>query len=483
MRHSLALACLALTGLSACALGPPTRKPDLTLPAAYDAPAEPPTTDVAIANWWVLYDDPQLQALVEEALTRAPDAEIAAARLVEARAVRASALSAYDPQGQIQGSAGRSQTGVVTGVGSVNFDGTTVPIITTTPVDTYSAQFNVSWEIDLFGRRRAARHKADADLAAARFDYAATRTSLAANVADSLFQARGLAIQIEDARDSANIQHQLADIAGKKLEHGLGSRADADQAAAQAAQSDAEIEDLRSQLHAARRSLLVLVGRGADPLDSLPTPATAGTPPLVPASVPASLLAARPDVREAAQQLISAGGTYRLDELALFPTFSLQPGVGLSSSVELGVATTTDIWQVGVGLVQPVLDLPKLKDEIHAQGARVDQAALTYQKTVQTAYAEAENALVELASDETRVRLLTAGEASARRALDAESDGYAAGVVSLTDVLTAEQTWRSARTALTGAQIQALRRSVQAFKALGGGWTPPSPQSRPIKHG
>ena len=489
MRRPFALACtaqtgLALTGLAlaslgGCALGPPTRAPDLRLPAAYEAPKTEAAADPAsLAQWWSLYDDPQLQALIEEALTHAPDAEIAAARLVEARAVRASALSAYDPQGEIQGSASRNQTGVVSGVSSVNFGGYQVPLITTTPIDTYSAQFDVSWEIDLFGRRRAARKKAEADLAAARFDYAATRTSLAANVADSLFQARGLAIQLDDARESARIQHELADVAEKKFIHGLGARADADQAAAQDAQAQAEIEDLQSQLHAARRSLLVLVGRGADPLDSLPTPAVAGTPPPAPVSVPAALLASRPDVREAAQQLISASGQFKLDELALFPTFTLQPGVGLSSSVELGAATTTDMWQVGVGLVQPVLNLPQLEDEIHAQGARVDQAALTYQKTVQTAYSEAENALVELASDEARVRLLTDGEARARAALDSERKGYAAGVVSLTDVLTAETTWRSARTELTSAQIQALRRSVQAFKALGGGWTPPGPMKQ-----
>ncbi len=94
---------------------------------------------------------------------------------------------------------------------------------------------------------------------------------------------------------------------------------------------------------------------------------------------------------------------------------------------------------------------------------------------MRTAYAEAENALVELNADEARVKLLTLGEAQARSALASAKLGYGAGLQDLTSVLTAEQTWRSARTALTSAQIQALRRSVQAYKALGGGWTPPDP--------
>ena len=100
------------------------------------------------------------------------------------------------------------------------------------------------------------------------------------------------------------------------------------------------------------------------------------------------------------------------------------------------------------------------------------RAAIAYEKTVQTAYGESENALVQLAADENRIRILAAGEAQARSAYDAARKRYALGIDDLTSAISAERTWRTARTALTGAQVQALRRSVQAFKALGGGWTP-----------
>lgn len=469
--------------LAGCALGPKVRAPDLKLPQAYAAPTDVTSADSAarLDHWWALYGDDQLQSLVDEALTRAPDAQSAEARLAEALAVRSSALDAYNPQGALQGSGTRTDTRLVSGVGSFSLgpNQPKVSLVTTGPADSYSANFNVSWELDLFGRRRASRHKADADLAAARFDYAASRTSLAANVADQLFQARGLAIQLEDAREAARIQRQLTDVARLKAAHGLGSQADADQTAAQTAQTDAQVTDLESQLHAARRTLLVLVGRGADPLDSLPTPASAGAPPKVPASVPGQLLAARPDVREAAEKLISASGALKLDELALFPKFTLQPGAGLSSSVQFGSALTTDFWSLGLGAAQPVLDLPRLRAEIRAQGARADQAAIAYEKTVQTAYGEAENALVGLSADEARIALLSPAEAQARSAFEASRKRYAAGIDDLSTVLSAERTWRSARTALTSAQVQALRRSVQAFKALGGGWTvPPGPTTQ-----
>ena len=458
--------------LASCALGPTVRTPDTRLPVAYEAPADVTGPTVDIAQWWTLYDDAQLQSLVADALANAPDALSAEARLREATAVRAGALAAYGPQGNLQGTGtyqdtyaiGRSATFPVGNGQSVSLspNGSTYNL---------GANLDVSWEVDLFGRSFVTRRKANADLAAARFDYEASRASLAANVADSLFEARGLAIQLDDARETARIEHQLAEVAGKKALHGLGPQVDADQAAAEAIQADAQAADLEAQLHAARRTLLVLVGRGVDPLDSLPTPATAGAPPQIPAGVPGELLARRPDVREAAAKLKSASAELKLDELALFPKFTLLPQGGLSSNNQIGFPITSGFWSIGAGLAQPVLDLPRLKTVINAQGARADQAAIAYQKTVQTAYGEAENALVGLSADENRVRMLTAGEAKARAASDATRRGYGAGFTDLTTALSAERTWRTARSALTSAQVAALRRSVQAFKALGGGWT------------
>ncbi|MDR3513160.1 MAG: TolC family protein [Caulobacteraceae bacterium] len=477
MNRGLVLTFALAPWLASCALGPPVRAPDTRLPQAYEAPsAAAGAADVDLERWWTAYNDPQLESLVAQALANAPDALSAGERLREALAVRAQALAAYNPQGSIQSTDTYTDTYAI-GKAATFALGNGETISLSPNGSTYSAgvNFDVSWEVDVFGRRAAARRKANADLAAARFDYEATRTSLAANVADQLFQARGLAIQLDDARETARIERDLLDVARKKADHGLGPATDVAQAEAETAQSEAQAADLEGQLHAARRTLLVLLGRGVDPLESLPTPASAGAPPAVPSSVPAALMARRPDVREAAAKLKSATGQLKLDELALFPKFTLQPGVGLSSNNQFGFPITSDFWSIGLGLAQPVLDLPRLKAEIRAQGARADQAAIAYQKAVQTAYGESENALVQLAADEARIRLLTTGEAQARIAYDAARRAYGAGIDDLTTVLSAERTWRSARSGLTGAQVQALRRSVQAFKALGGGWSPGAP--------
>jgi outer membrane protein, multidrug efflux system len=482
MRRALAASLVLSPLLASCALGPHVPAPDTRLPAAFEAPVEATAPGVDLDRWWLVYNDPQLEALVEEALKTAPDARIAAARLEEARAVRSAALTQFDPQGALQGSTTLTDTNTISGPGPITippvpgvFPGATFNLSPSGQTYNQGANFDVSWEVDLFGRRVATRRRANADIAAARFDYWASQTSLAANVADELFQARGLAIQLDDARESARIQRELLRVAQLKADHGLGSQADADQVASQDAQSEALVTDLESQLHATRRILLVLLGRGGDPLEGLPVPAEAGAPPKVPATVPGALLARRPDVQEALARLHSAVGQLKIDELALFPKFTLYPGISLSSSNVTGSPIVTDAWSIGLGAALPVLDRPRLQAEIRAQGARADQAVIAYEKAVQTAYGEAENALVELTSDERRVGVLVVGEADGRRAYDAARRRYAMGVDDLTSVLSAERTWRIARTALTAAQVQALRRSVQTFKALGGGWNPDGP--------
>ncbi len=382
------------------------RPAKVALPAAYEAPASSQDvrpSPVVLDRWWTLYDDEQLTGLVDTALAGAPDAEAAKARLREALGVRDGALTGYGPQGDINGQVASTKSRQLSG-NVVSIPGLPPGTGFSGQSDsrTGSASLNVSWELDLFGRRRAARQSADADLAAAHFDAAASRASLAANVADALFAARGLAIQLEDARETARITRTLAESAHAKLEQGLVASSDADQAQAEAAQAEAQVDDLRGQLQTARRSLLILVGRGTDPLAGLEVPASAGLPPAVPAAVPGELLARRPDVREAAERLRSEAGALKLDELALLPTVKLIPNADVSKLEQTGFSSATAAWSVGAGLLMPLLSRPRLMAQLHAQGAKADLAVVTYEKTVQIAFGEAENALAQLAEDRAR---------------------------------------------------------------------------------
>ena len=450
----------------------------MEMPLNYDAQAQETYPPAALDRWWLLYADTQLMALVERAQETGFSARESLARLDEAQAVRASALSRFDLQGAVQGNAELRQTEDLDGGGGASTAGPT-DFTNTGRTRTAGLSFPVSWELDLFGRRAAARRAADADLAAARFEFEAAHSALVAEVARSLFEARGLAAQLEDARVVAQIQTQVLDLVMRRVDHGLAASSEADRVAADVAQSDAQAVLLEGQLKATRRALLVLLGNGFDPLSTMLVEDDIGSVPVIPASLPGDLLARRPDVREAEARIRAAAGNVRLAELEFFPRLTLEPSAGLSWQRGL-IDSSTAFWSLGAGLTVPILDRPRLSALLQVEGARGEQALIAYERSVQTAYSEADQALTRLEIDRRRVLTLVDGEARARRAHDAALLRYRRGFSDLQVALDAERAWRATRTALTGARIDALLRSVQAFQALGGGW--PSTQALAAAH-
>ncbi|HEY5290277.1 MAG TPA: TolC family protein [Caulobacteraceae bacterium] len=471
----LAILILLAGSLAACQTtrAPPT----IVMPAGYDGTGAGASLSPAqLDRWWLLFKDPQLDALENDAFALSPDARTAEARVLEARAVRGSAIDQTLPTGNIQANASHQRAYNIGAASNSLF-----PIGGNT--DTEQANFDVSWELDLFGRLAEKRRIAKANFAAARFNIEGVRASLAASVADNYFQARGLAIQLVDAKENARIETELQKVAQEKSDIGLGARLDADRVAGDLSQANAQVESLQAQLHTARRQLLILVGRPFEPTANLPVDAEAYAPPATPAAIPGDLLERRPDVRETEAQFRSEAGTAKLAHLAIFPTFTLLPGLGASNVTSPGVAfippsmlipqqqtTSLGFWSLGAGVSVPVLNIPRLLNDAKAEDARTEQAAITYEKTVQTAYGEAENALVTLAASERGAALLQAGEARAREASDGAQRLYAMGLDDITTALSAEQSWRTTRSALTAARVQALRQAVATYKALGGGW-------------
>jgi NodT family efflux transporter outer membrane factor (OMF) lipoprotein len=479
-------ACALVTG---CATGG-VRTAAVRLPATYEA-AQPQQTAPAAAldQWWILYNDPQLSDLVGQALANSPDAKDAAAKLDQARAVRQGALDAYNPQGALSASASKSKYSLMDpGAGSAaalsNLGGLGAGGVggaNLAASESYSLGFNVSWELDLFGRRRAARRSADAELRNAEFTYDATRWSLAANVADSLFQARGLAIQLDQANETLRIERELYTVSKARVDHGLAPSSDTAQTESNVQSAQAQAEALGAQLNAARRQLLLLIGRGVDPLASLPVPATVGAPPPVPAALPGELLVRRPDVREARERVESAAGRLTLNQRALLPTFTLSPGVGILQQGS-SVADRLSFWSLAASAAMPILDRPRLLSVVRQQRDVAEQAVIAYEKSVQTAYGEAESAFGYYDSDKRRVTLLTSAEKNASFAYQAKQAGYRRGLNDLQTALNAEAAWRQARLALASAQVTLMQRSVQVFKALGGGWSPDTPVPALVSH-
>lgn len=457
----------AVVLLSACATGAPPRNADVGLPAGYETSLGMPTQNAvteatALDRWWTLYQDAQLTELVNQAVAQGFGVREAQARLEESRALRSTALSGFNPQGNVQASAAKQDNRALDDrAASANAAGTS---------DTAGVSLPVSWELDFFGRRDATANNADADLDTARLDVQAARAAVAAEVARGLFQARGLAVQHDDSLETVRIQRALLNVVQERSKRGLAPATETDRVAADVAQAEAQAEDLGAALNVSRRALLVVLGNATATLDQALVAPMLGDVPAVPVSMPGDLLARRPDVRKAAVRLQKAASTVRLAELDFFPRFTLNPGLGLSAQ-RGAMDTTLGFWSLGIGLTLPVLDRPRLQARLDAEGARAEQAVLAYERTVQTAFSEADQALTRLQADRRRVSTLSAGELRARRAFEAAQKRYELGFANLQELLDGERAWRATRSALTGAKVDALQRSVQAFQALGGGWT------------
>lgn len=438
--------------LAGCASGSLSQA-DIRLPATFETPADVVADTRLLDRWWTLFGDPQLATLIEQALSSAPDARSAVAVLDEARANRGQALSQYDPQGGLSAS-GTHQQHSETG-------GST----------TFSAGFSPSWEIGLFGRRAALRSSANANLFAARFVYEASRQSLATNVASNLFEARGFALRLKEANDTELVVRELARVAQLRATVGIGAPVDAASFEADLATAIASRKQLEAQLAVSKRTLLVLLGRATDRLDSLVIEARLGDPPPIPQTLPGALIVRRPDVREALERVRSAVGELELDQLALLPSLTLN-GSATRTKVIANTPSNLSLWSIGANLFMPILDRPRLLAEIRAERARGEQAVIAYEKVVQTAYGEAENTLSTYLADRARLMQLRVAEERSRYAFEAQRTGYNAGVVELTTLLTAERTWRIARTQYSLLQATTLTDAVNAYRALGGGWSP-----------
>lgn len=449
---------LLLASLAGCAPAVHLPSPVLALPGAFEvAPAAGASNDLPLDRWWTAFDDPQLAGLVERALAQGTTARLALARIAEARAVRSQARASTRPSGSLTASATQQGSERLGGRG-----------LTQPGSEAFQAAFSPSWEVDVFGRLDAIRSRADLDYQASALDFFAVRLALAGDVAAALFQARFIATQLADAHDSLRIARELAATAALGEARGLTSGQDLARLEADVASGEAEVTRLEAELRAAKRSLLILSGDPAAPTDQLAIEPALAPPPGLPEFTPGVLLARRPDVRQAEVGLQSAARTVEIDRLGLFPRLNIQPGVGLSAVAGGG----TGLWSLVAGVTAPVLDRPRLLAALRVSEARGQQAVIGYERAVQAAFGEAENALTRVAAGQQRIGRLEQATARARQAFDAARRGYAAGVTDLTTLLQSERTWLQNRATLQAARFALLTDTVSAIRALGGGWDP-----------
>lgn len=470
-RRGACVAALLAVALGGCAaVGPDYSEPQLAVPAGWSAGTGTDAMDaVLLARWWHGFGDPVLDRLVADALAANLDLAQARARLREARARRGVAGAALAPSVDASLSGSRSRSSGQSGSGSTR--------------ELYSAGFDASWELDVFGGLRRSVEAAQADLEASVESLSDTRVSLAAEVALNYIDLRTAEQRLAIAEESIASRGENHQIIRWRQQAGLVSELDLAQATTDLESTRAVLPPLRTAVTEAKNRLAVLLGRNPGELESLvhadrPIPLAAAE---IVAAIPADTLRQRPDVRVAERRLAAQTARLGEAEAARYPSFRLSGSLGLEA-LELDALADRDANTRSLfgGITAPVFNAGRIAANIEIQDALVEQARLAYRAAVLAALEEVENALTAVANTDARRAKLAEAAAAARTTLAIAEYRYASGLADFLSVLDAQRTQLSLDEQLAGSTGELARAQIRLYKALGGGWsTEPLPAKEP----
>jgi multidrug efflux system outer membrane protein len=451
--------------LTACAsVGPDYERPAIALPPHYPGASSQKEDPLLGKQWWSLYNDRTLDDLVATAAKNNADVRIAAARVLEAEAQAREAGAAIFPEVFAGFSSSRSQVSRLT----------QPPPIGTAPLtrSTHTLQLSSTFEVDFWGRFSRATEAARANLLAADFSRDVVLLSLTGSVAQAYFALRSLDAQMAVLDLTIRARRDSYDIAKARLDAGLASELDLHQA--QGALSDALVQRRDAERSRAifERQLGQLTGRldlALPPGDLFALP----LPPVPPPGLPSALLERRPDVRSAEQALVASNAQIGVAKAALFPAITLTAALG-EQSAQLATLLNSGagIWTLGFGLALPIFDHGRREARIDQATARREQALAGYQKSVEAAFREVGDALVNVWQSGGSEADLQARVQAARNALELSEIRYKSGYSPYLEVLDAQRTANEAELAFVRNRQARLAFSVELMKALGGGWEP-----------
>lgn len=478
VRYRFAGICGTALSLSACAVGPDYRPPQATslgVPATYYQGADlqgvaPTVGDSELAQWWTRLNDPTLSALIDTAVANNLDIVQAQARLRQARESLAQTNAAFLPQLNASGNGGKNYRSQAGGT-RVDDSGNVISTGASNWSSSYSANTSASWQIDLFGELSRSAEAARAELSASGYDLATVRMTIISELVTNYVQARLAQEQLRIARETQRVQQDNFDIAGWRLQAGLVSSLDEQQARAQLAQTRASIPQQEANLRGSLNRIAVLTGQApGETTRALETPAPIPTAtPQIAIGIPADTLRQRPDIRSAERSLAAATARIGVAEAQLYPSLGISGNLGTTSNA------FSDLFSLITGGVfanvsQVIFDGGRLASQVRSQRAATDAAFAAYKQSVLTALEDVENAMASLASARTRQAEFTiAYDASNNAALLARSQ-YQAGIIDFQILSNTETTLLNARNSLATARSDEILAIARLYDALGGGW-------------
>jgi multidrug efflux system outer membrane protein len=454
---------VAVSSLGGCAArGADYVRPPLPTPPQYRfVENSDQAASLADMPWWQVFDDPTLHGHIKDAIASNLDLRAAVARVEEARARAGIAKSFLYPQ--VDGVASyvlRQATGADTESGD-----------NTVQNGTYG--FQLSWELDLFGRIRREREAAVAVALATEQGRRGVLVTLVGDVASNYFLLRELDLQLEIARQTLRVNDETVTYFRNRLDGGVSNRLELDRIQANREQTAATIPEIEQQIAIVEHTLSLLLGRPPGVITRESLRPGESVPPPIPAGLPASLLERRPDVVQAEQLLVASNADIGAAKALFFPTISLTGFLGgISGDLSEFLGGGGLVWSAGAGLLQPVFQAGRLQRNLEVMQARYEAALASYQKAALNGYREVANSLVTIQKlAEVRLRR-EAGVTALQDAADLSRLRYETGLASYLEILTADEQLFQRQLLLAQTRGSELRARAELYRALGGGWQP-----------
>lgn len=420
-------------------------------------------------NWWASFGDPTLDALIEEGLRASPDMALADARIRSADAIAEQAGGALYPSLSVEASGGGAKQSYNMGIPAA--------FVPKGIVGTGKVAATVGFNLDLWGRNRAALSAARKDAAAAAIDAQQARLLLTTSIAAAWVEFSQLWASRDIAARAVQIRAETENLTAKRVAAGIDNRSDMELARSRHAAARAELAALDEAIDLSRNRIAALIGAGPDRGDALPRPSFSGQPNLrAPDNLALDLLGRRPDIVAARLRTEAAAKRVKVAKLDFYPNINISAmtglqSLGLSNLFKSGSSTAN----FGPAISLPIFDGGRLAGRYRGAGAAYDEAVARYNATLIGAFREVADTLDSRRALTSRLSATIQSSASADRAADLARQRYRSGVANLLQVLAAEDAALGAQRAEAELNARARLLDITLARALGGGFQSTSP--------